>query len=314
MKIKSVRLFAITATLSASSMFLTPVAHATGVFSTPVAHGAKKIAARVALGVAVAGTVLTGVSVISGGKTIQPGERGVEVSLSHGTNTTVSLPEGYHAAFWPFQRIVAYDVRAKEKAEKTMPVQHLGSVEGAWDVSARVSIKPAQVGKLHQTVGEDFYAQVVQPVLRAAVRDVGSQYTLADAFGKREEIARKIESQVRTTLSGKYSFVDLEQVMVRDIQPPKPVKDAIELKLAKKEEADAAEYGKQKAIKDAETALIAATGTAAAQKKLAEGLTPNILQYEGIQAFKELAKSPNAKVIVMGGSKDGTPIILGNDK
>ena len=41
-------------------------------------------------------------------------------------------------------------------------------------------------------------------------------------------------------------------------------------------------------------------------------LTPNILKEKGIEATLELSKSPNTKVVVVGG-KDGMPLILGNN-
>ena len=57
---------------------------------------------------------------------------------------------------------------------------------------------------------------------------------------------------------------------------------------------------------------IEAQGKADANRILNASLTPNILQEKGIEATLELAKSPNTKVVVVGG-KDGLPLILGNN-
>jgi len=38
-----------------------------------------------------------------------------------------------------------------------------------------------------------------------------------------------------------------------------------------------------------------------------------LLKWKGIEATEALAKSPNAKVVVIGNTKDGMPIILGGD-
>jgi hypothetical protein len=36
-----------------------------------------------------------------------------------------------------------------------------------------------------------------------------------------------------------------------------------------------------------------------------------VLAWQGILATQELAKSPNAKTVVVGGGKNGLPLILG---
>ena len=40
---------------------------------------------------------------------------------------------------------------------------------------------------------------------------------------------------------------------------------------------------------------------------LNQGLTPAVLKYKSIEAFRELAKSPNSKTIITNGS--GTPLL-----
>jgi hypothetical protein len=53
---------------------------------------------------------------------------------------------------------------------------------------------------------------------------------------------------------------------------------------------------------------VEAQGISDYQKIISESLTDRQLQYESIKAQLEVAKSPNAKVIIMG--KGGTPLIL----
>jgi prohibitin 1 len=36
------------------------------------------------------------------------------------------------------------------------------------------------------------------------------------------------------------------------------------------------------------------------------------LKWKGIEATREIARSQNAKVVIIGSGKDGLPIILGN--
>jgi regulator of protease activity HflC (stomatin/prohibitin superfamily) len=53
---------------------------------------------------------------------------------------------------------------------------------------------------------------------------------------------------------------------------------------------------------------VEAQGIADYQKIISESLTDRQLQYEQIKATMELAKSQNAKIIMMGGK--GAPVIL----
>jgi regulator of protease activity HflC (stomatin/prohibitin superfamily) len=67
----------------------------------------------------------------------------------------------------------------------------------------------------------------------------------------------------------------------------------------------------EKAKQEAERQRIDAEGKAAANRILSASLTDKILQEKGIEATIKLSESPNSKVIVIGSSKNGLPIILG---
>ena len=47
------------------------------------------------------------------------------------------------------------------------------------------------------------------------------------------------------------------------------------------------------------------------QQIVAQGITPSLLEWKGIEATENLAKSPNSKVVVIGNNKNGLPLILG---
>jgi len=93
---------------------------------------------------------------------------------------------------------------------------------------------------------------------------------------------------------------------------PNSVKQTIESKINAEQDAQKMQFVLQKEKQEAERKRVEAQGIADYQKILSTGLSDKQLQYESIIAQKELAKSPNAKVIIMGSSK-GTPIILGNN-
>jgi regulator of protease activity HflC (stomatin/prohibitin superfamily) len=76
---------------------------------------------------------------------------------------------------------------------------------------------------------------------------------------------------------------------------------SIEQKLQAEQDAMRMEFILQQEKLEAERKIIEATGTKDAQKILSEGLTPEILQIRSIEAFIELAKSANSKVIITDG-------------
>jgi regulator of protease activity HflC (stomatin/prohibitin superfamily) len=47
---------------------------------------------------------------------------------------------------------------------------------------------------------------------------------------------------------------------------------------------------------------------------VSQGLNTQILEWKGIEATEKLANSPNAKIVVIGNSKNGLPLILGGEK
>jgi len=108
-------------------------------------------------------------------------------------------------------------------------------------------------------------------------------------------------------------YVQLNEVLVRDVTLPPTIKDAIERKLRQEQESLEYEFRLEKATKEAERQRIEAEGKAAANTILSASITDNILKEKGIQATVELSKSGNSKVIVIGSGKDGLPLILGNN-
>jgi regulator of protease activity HflC (stomatin/prohibitin superfamily) len=68
-----------------------------------------------------------------------------------------------------------------------------------------------------------------------------------------------------------------------------------------------------KATKEAQRQKIEAEGKATANRIISASLTDKILKEKGIEATIRLSESNNSKVVVVGGGKDGLPLILGNN-
>lgn len=220
------------------------------------------------------------------------------------------LPEGLNFVA-PWNKVVLYNVRQQELAER-MNVLSSNGLDIQLDATAWYQPKYDELGMLHQTRGQDYVDRVIRPAIRSAARSVVGRYTPEQIYSsKRDVIQEEILIETRKIVDDQY--VQLNEVLIRDVTLPKTIKDAIERKLGQEQESLEYEFRLEKARKEAERQKIDAEGKAAANRILNASLSSNILKEKGIQATIELAKSPNSKVIVVGSGEDGLPIILGNN-
>ena len=122
-------------------------------------------------------------------------------------------------------------------------------------------------------------------------------------------VARQIYDQLASKL-GERGFV-IESILLRDIQLPATLKASIEAKQQAEQEALAMNFRLQKEKQEAERKRIEAGGIRDFQQIVAQGISPALLEWKGIEATENLAKSPTSKVVVIGNSKNGLPLILG---
>ena len=192
-----------------------------------------------------------------------------------------------------------------------MSVLSSNGLEIKLDASAWFQPDYATLGKLHQEKGEDYIDRILLPTIRSAARSVVGRYTPEQLYSsKRDAIQKEIFEESKKIVSSQY--IQLNEILVRDVTLPPTIKDAIERKLRQEQEALEYEFRLVKAKKEAERQKIDAEGKAVANKILSASLTDKILKEKGIDATLALAKSPNSKVVVVGSGKDGLPIILGN--
>ena len=244
--------------------------------------------------------------------TIEAGHAGVLFrTFQGGVDTDRTYSEGFHFMA-PWNNMIVYETRQQEIAED-MNVLSSNGLEIKVDVSAWYQPDWDHLGLLHAKIGRDYLRRVVIPSLRAAARSVIGRYTPEQIYStKRDAIQDEIYEETKNLLEEKY--VDLNQVLIRSIVLPPTIKSAIESKLKQEQESLEYEFKLEKAQKEAERQRIDAEGKANANRILNASLTENILLEKGIIATLELAKSPNTKVVVVGSSKNGLPLILGDGK
>lgn len=243
--------------------------------------------------------------------TIASGEAGVLYKTFSGGVVTDEAPlgEGFHLVA-PWNKVIVYEVRQQEVFEK-MQVLSSNGLEIKLDASAWFQPKYEKLGLLHQQKGENYVNRVLLPTIRSAARSVVGRYTPEQLYSsKRDAIQQEIFEETKKIVDNQY--IQLNEILVRDVTLPTTIKDAIERKLKQEQEALEYEFRLEKARKEAERQRIESEGKAQANTILNASLTDKILKEKGIQATVELAKSTNSKVIVVGSGKDGLPLILGN--
>lgn len=244
--------------------------------------------------------------------TIEAGHAGVLFkTFGGGVDTTQTFSEGFHFIA-PWNKMISYETRQQEIAED-MNVLSSNGLEIKADVSAWYRPEYAKIGLLHAKIGNDYLRRVVIPALRSSARSVIGRYTPEQIYStKRDAIQDEIFEEAKQILDKKY--VDLIQILIRSIVLPSTIKKAIEGKLMQEQESLEYEFKLQKAEKEAQRQIIDAEGKAEANRILNASLTSNILREKGITATLRLAESNNAKIVIIGNSKDGLPLILGDIK
>ena len=178
------------------------------------------------------------------------------------------------------------------------------------DLSVLYKVQATEAPQILKEIGKDYIDKIVRPVSRTAIRDNAVYYDAVALYStKRQEFQDKIYKTISESFA-KRGLV-LEQLLVRNITLPESVKKTIESKINAEQEAQKMTFVLQKERQEAERKRVEAQGIADYQRILSTGLSDKQLQYEAIKAQKELAQSPNAKIIIMGNGKSAPILIEG---
>lgn len=248
-----------------------------------------------------------------------PGQEAVVWHMLAGGTSLHVRDEGLRVK-WPWDRAYVYDIRLQQETRTFEALSHDG-LPISIEVSVRFRPHREALGHLHKHVGPDYIERLVLPELGAHTREAVSRYRPDELYGtRREEIQTEIrahlaeELKVDSDLDEDYeriTLVYIEDVLIRNLVLPDQVRAAIDSKLAQEQAMLEYDYVLQKAVKEAERKAIEAQGIRAFQDIVAAGISERYLSWKGIDATLELARSNNAKIVVIGAGKDGLPIILG---
>ena len=249
-------------------------------------------------------------------KIIPPGRVGVQTLFGKIQDNV--LESGMHVIN-PLFDITNFDIQTQnytmsavhsegqQEGDDAIRVLSSDGLEVTIDISVLFKVNPNKAPYIYQNIGEDYVDKIVRPITRTAIRDNAVSYQAVDLYSVKRQ-----EFQNRTTQTIEQSFakrgLELQQVLVRNIALPPSVKASIESKIKAEQDAQKMQFVLQKERQEADRKRVEAQGIADYQKILSTGLSDKQLQYETIKAQKEIALSPNTKVIIMGGK--GNPIML----
>jgi len=175
------------------------------------------------------------------------------------------------------------------------------------DLSVLYRVVPADAPKLIREIGENYEDKIVRPITRTRIRDNAVYYEAIALYStKRDEFQNRIFKTIDEDFRKRGLL--LENLLVRNITLPTPVKAAIERKIEAEQEAQKMQFVLQKERQEAERKRVEAQGISDYQRIISESLSDKQLQYEQIKAYKELAASQNAKIIVL--PKQGANLLL----
>jgi prohibitin 1 len=232
----------------------------------------------------------------------------VGVLTLFGRVTADVLPEGIHLVN-PFKVNHEMSIRTQELKESASVPSSEGLVMNL-DTSLIFHLNPEKASDVYQKIGPNYVIVLIEPNLRAAIREATASHTANALYsGEREMVANQIRDQLMGLLAQR--GIVIESILLRDIQLPQTLKASIEAKQQAEQEALAMNFRLQKEKQEAERKRIEAAGIRDFQQIVAQGISPQLLEWKGIEATETLAKSPNAKVVVIGSGKNGLPLILG---
>jgi regulator of protease activity HflC (stomatin/prohibitin superfamily) len=249
-------------------------------------------------------------------KIIEPGKVGVQTLF--GKVQDEVLPSGLHVIN-PLVDITTFSIQTEnytmsgvnsegqKEGDDAIRILSSDGLEVTIDLSVLYKVDPNKAPFIYQNIGPEYVEKIVRPVTRTAIRDNAVNYQAVDLYSvKRQEFQDRINRTITANFA-KNGLI-LQQILVRNVSLPASVKASIESKINAEQESQKMQFVLAKERQEADRKRVEAQGIADYQKILSTGLSDKQLQYESIKAQKEIALSPNAKVIIMGGGKN--PIIL----
>jgi regulator of protease activity HflC (stomatin/prohibitin superfamily) len=240
---------------------------------------------------------------------IRSGEAGVMYkTFTTGTQTDTVYPEGLHIV-WPFNELTRYTTRTQVLLHEFSVLTNRGL-----PITLRLAVRfhPIYelVGLLHQRVGPEYPERIILPQIESVLRRQIGQHSPEDIYTNKAGVLSNIITLAIEEVGRRY--VNVEDIIIRELSLPDSVRAAIESKLIFEQESLAYKFRLEREKREAERKRIEALGTMVYQDIISATLTDRLVKWQAVQATQDLAASENAKVVIIGSGKEGLPVILGN--
>jgi regulator of protease activity HflC (stomatin/prohibitin superfamily) len=244
--------------------------------------------------------------------TVLPGHGGVLFKrlLPRGTVLDKVYGEGLQV-IWPWDTLYIYDARIHE-VKQGVDVLSQNGLTIQVNVSIRYHLSYNMLPILHTMVGPDYKEKIIVPVAISSVREAVGKYKPEELYTSARHLIQDeilIEAIEET---GRVPII-YDTTIIETIQLPPLINSAIESKLRQQQQHLEYEFRLKKERAEVERKRIEATGIKIFQNTVRQSLSDHLLTWKGIQATLELAKSKNSKIVIVGGGKNGLPIILNTD-
>lgn len=218
-----------------------------------------------------------------------------------------TLPEGLHLIN-PLKAVHKMSVQKQTRKE----VAEVPSTEGLTihlETSVIFHLDAGHAAAVYQGIGMNYVEIIVEQNFRSLIRAVTSTHTASALYtGGREEVAQQIENELKRTLTPQ--GVVVESVLLRDVQLPAMLRQSIEAKQQAEQDALRMSFVLQKEKQEAERKRIEAQGISDFQHIVAQGISAPLLEWKGIEATEKLAASSNSKIVIIGNTRNGLPLVF----
>jgi regulator of protease activity HflC (stomatin/prohibitin superfamily) len=245
---------------------------------------------------------------------VPPGQAGVVVLF--GKVDLQALPAGLHFIN-PFSQVHEMEVRTRnytmsnmsdegqKRGDDSIAVISSDGLTVKLDCTIFYALQQAKVARIYSEIGPDVEDKILRSEIRASLRDAAANLLATELYTSKRQ---SFVDQVTKTLKASFESrgITMEQVLLRNVLLPDQITKAINDKIAADQDAQKMAFVLQKEKQEAERKRIEAEGQARAQQIVSASLTPQIIEYQRIQALREIGAKGNLIITPMGGA---TPMI-----
>lgn len=242
--------------------------------------------------------------------TVEAGHVGVYYSkFFGGTVLNKQYNEGLHFVL-PWDKIISYDKRAQSR-DYSITALSKGGLQVNVEMSVIWYIKPEESSILHSTMGPEYSTIVIDPSVVSVVRSTIGKYEQSQLYdGNPLQLQEDVMKLLNETLIN--TPFTIRSILIREVKLPSDMVNAISEKFVAEQNVLAERYRVLEAIEKYKKNFVEAESIRLTQSIVNDGMSEAYLRYLGIEATLELAKSQNAKLVIIG-DKDGLPLILNTD-